>query len=147
MSINYIDSNVFIYAIVANDISERKAHYSKKILLDVANGGLRAATSSLTWDEVVWSVRKLLDIETSVKEGKELLEFPNLKILNVDNRVLVRAQRVMEVYNLKPRDAIHAACCFENDIDNLISDDPDFDKVHDLNRIKLENAAHRSMGR
>ncbi|MHB1830042.1 MAG: type II toxin-antitoxin system VapC family toxin [Candidatus Micrarchaeaceae archaeon] len=141
MSISYIDSNVFIYAIVADEASEKKALYCKKILLRMAEGGLNAATSSLTWDEVVWSVRKLLDVKTSIKEGRELLGFPNLRILNVDHRVLGKAQRTLEKYNLKPRDAIHAACCLENNIDRLISDDPDFDAVSDLRRIKLEDAA------
>ncbi len=141
MSIRYVDSNVFIYAIVADEASEKKALYCKKILLKIAEGELNAATSSLTWDEVVWSVRKLLDAKTSMKEGRELLEFPNLRILNVDHKVLGKAQKALERYSLKPRDAIHAACCLENNIGELISDDPDFDAVSGLSRIRLEEAA------
>lgn len=31
MSTNYIDSNVFIYAIIASEVSEKKALYCKKV--------------------------------------------------------------------------------------------------------------------
>jgi predicted nucleic acid-binding protein len=36
----YVDSNVFIYSVVAEEKSERKASLSKKILLKVADGSL-----------------------------------------------------------------------------------------------------------
>ena len=85
MSIKYVDSNVFIYAIVADENSEPKASSSKKILKHIADGSLDAATSTLTWDEIVWSVRKLIGTETAIKHGKYFLDFPNLRLLRVDN--------------------------------------------------------------
>jgi predicted nucleic acid-binding protein len=135
----YVDSNVFIYSVVAEEKSERKASLSKKILLKVADGSLAAATSVLTWDELVWATRKFSGLENAIKEGKFFLEFPNLKILKVDSEVIKEAQKLVETYKLKPRDAIHAACAIKNNIKEIISDYPDFDKVKEIKRIKLES--------
>ena len=110
----------------------------RKILKHIADGSLNAATSTLTWDEVVWSVRKLIGTETAIKHGKHFLDFPNLRLLRVDSGILSTAQKIIEKYNLKPRDAIHLACCLENDIDEIISDDSDFDHFKETKRIPLD---------
>ena len=140
----YVDSNVFIYAVVADERTERKAHFAKQILIRIAEGKFSAATASLTWDEVVWNIRQELGSEIGVKEGARFLEFPNLKIFNVDEKIINRAQRLMEKNKLKPRDAIHAACCIENNIREIISDDPDFDSASDITRIPLEEASAKT---
>jgi predicted nucleic acid-binding protein len=74
-----------------------------------------------------------------MKDGKFFLEFPNLKILKIDSEVIKEAQKLVETYKLKPRDAIHAACAIKNNIKEIISDDPDFGKVKEIKRIKLED--------
>ena len=136
----YLDSNVFIFYVISDEKTEEKSRLSKNILLKVAEGKLEAATSSLTWDELVWSVKKIIGIEIAKTGGKKFLEFPNLKILNVDVGVVNEAQKILEKYNLKPRDSMHAACAIKNNITQIISDDPDFDKVKELKRIGLEKA-------
>lgn len=135
----YLDANVFIFPIIY-DVSMKEASVSKDILLKISEGTLEAATSSLTWDEVTWIVRKTLGTEYAEKEGKKFLEFPNLKILTVNEEIIKEAQRIMKSHQLKPRDSIHAACAIKNNIKEIISDDPDFDKVSELKRIKLEKA-------
>lgn len=136
----YLDSNVFIYYVISDEKTEEKALLSKNILVKVAEGKLDAATSSVTWDEVVWSVKKISGSDIAKIEGKKFLEFPNLKILNVDANVIIEAQKVLEKYNLKPRDSIHAACAIKNNMRQIITDDPDFDKVAGLERILLEKS-------
>lgn len=136
----YIDSNVFIYPVVADEKTEDKALLAKNILIKIADKSIDAATASLTWDEIVWSIRKILGTEIAIKEGSRFLEFPNLKILDVNEKVIDRAQRLIEKNKLKPRDAIHIACCIENGIDKIISDDPDFDDIKEVKRIALEKA-------
>jgi predicted nucleic acid-binding protein len=39
---------------------------------------------------------------------------------------------------LKPRDAIHSACAIRNGTKETVSDDPDFDPLEELKRIRLE---------
>jgi predicted nucleic acid-binding protein len=66
----YLDSNVFIYPVIADEKTERKAFLAKKILLKIAEGSLEAATASLTWDELIWSVRKISGLEIAIKEER-----------------------------------------------------------------------------
>lgn len=135
----YLDANVFIFPVIEDEKTDKKVKLCKEILLKVSEGTLDAATSSLTWDEVIWTVRKFIGEKESVDEGKKFLNFPNLKILSIDEKIISEAQKLLEKYNLKPRDSIHAACAIENNINEIISDDPDFDKVSELKRIGLED--------
>lgn len=133
----YIDSNIFIYPVVADEKTENKAASSKQVLLQVASGKIDAATSCLTWDELVWVLTKFLGRNIAIAEGRRFLAFPNLKFIDVNETTINRAQDLVDEYGIKPRDAIHAACALENGIRDVLSDDPDFDKVRELKRTGL----------
>jgi len=135
----YLDANVFIFPVIEDEKIDKRVKLSKEILSKISEGTLDAATSSLTWDEVVWTVRKFIGEKESIDEGKKFLNFPNLKILSIDESVISEAQRILEKYNLKPRDSIHAACAIKNGIKEIVSDDPDFDRIPELKRIGLED--------
>ncbi len=130
----YIDANVFVFA--ALDSGEM-ASSCKDVILKIAEGKMTAATSVLTWDELVWVVRKYSTYDIAVKEGAELLKTPNLKFLPADFSVITEAQWLATEYKLKPRDAIHAASAIKNGIKDFVSDDPDFDAVKEIKRIKI----------
>ena len=81
----YLDTNIFIYA--ALDKGE-KANSCKKILEEVALKKIIAFTSVLTWDEVVYSLKKDNDgflfakkstgevhVSLNSRYSKEILEF------------------------------------------------------------------------
>jgi hypothetical protein len=116
------------------DLRVKKA---ANILRDIANGELLAFTSTLTWDEVIWTIRKFLGKSESINQGQKLLGFTNLHFINVDENILSRAQILMSNYNLKPRDSIHAASAIDKKLKTIISDDIDFDKVKEITRIPL----------
>ncbi|MBS7646603.1 type II toxin-antitoxin system VapC family toxin [Candidatus Bathyarchaeota archaeon] len=42
----------------------------------------------------------------------------------------------MEKYSIKPRDAIHVAVALENNVTEVVSYDPDFDKIERFKRIE-----------
>jgi uncharacterized protein len=129
----YLDTNIFVYALINNGkVGDR----CRKILEDVAKRKIRASTSYLTWDEIVYSVRKERSKDIAIYEGRKILQFPNLAWLSVNDEVMISAQRLIESYPLKPRDAIHAASALANNISEISSDDPDFDKVKELKRVK-----------
>jgi len=136
----YIDSNVFIYPIIYDAEAEPKASIAKEILIKIAAGSLKAATASLSWDEVTWIVRELLGVEVAKAHGRKLLEFPNLRLLSVDEKAVIEAQRLVEKYSLKPRNAIHAGCAIGNNIKDIITDDSDFDAIEEIRRVRLEEA-------
>ncbi|MDI6722011.1 MAG: type II toxin-antitoxin system VapC family toxin, partial [Candidatus Aenigmarchaeota archaeon] len=128
------DANVFLSAILYED---EEGHMAKEFLGNIAEGKQTACTSVLTWDEIVWSVKKVLGIEEARKEGKKFIEFPNMKFVPADSIIISDAQNLMEKYPLKPRDSIHAATALSCGAAEIISDDPDFDAVKELKRIPV----------
>jgi predicted nucleic acid-binding protein len=133
----YIDSNVFIYPAIYQTESQQKAKKAKEILLKIEKGEISAHTSTLTWDEVVWVIGKLLSRDDGINQGKKLLGFPNLEFINVDEGILTLAQNLLNKYALSPRDSIHAASAVSRKIKAVISDDKDFDQVKEITRTPL----------
>jgi uncharacterized protein len=134
---SYLDSNVFLYAILYEVESEPKAKKAKQILLSVEKAELVAYTSTLTWDEVVSVVSKTLGKNEGVSQGQKLLGFPNLRFISADENILVQAQALMSKYNLSPRDSIHIASAIDRKIKTIISDDKDADRVKEIKRAPL----------
>lgn len=132
----YVDSNVFLYPVIYDEEAVVEAKRSRDFLLQIALAKVEAYTSSVTWDEVVWVVRRLFGIEDSVDEGKKFLGFPNLKVLGVRKSTVFKAQELLERYKLKPRDAVHAAVALENKIKTIVSYDEDFDAIPEIERIE-----------
>ncbi|MEM1548678.1 MAG: type II toxin-antitoxin system VapC family toxin [Thermoproteota archaeon] len=133
---SYIDSNIFIYPIIYDTDSVREALRAKNLLRKVALGEIEAYASPVIWDEVAWVVRKVLGVGSSLNQGRKLLSFPNLKILPVKRTTVLKAQDLMEKYELKPRDALHAAIALENKITTIVSYDEDFDKLKEIKRVE-----------
>lgn len=134
----YLDANIFLSSIV-NPKTDEQTIICTKILDKVISKDILAATSLLTWDEVVFIIKKTLGNELARIEGKKFLDFPNLTFLKVDEKVISLAQDLLTRYKLNPRDAIHAASALANNISEIISDDSDFDQIKEIKRIKLGN--------
>lgn len=132
----YCDSNLFIYPVIYKG---PKAITVAKILTALADGELEGSTCSLTVHEVLWVVWKKRGKELAVQQAERVLGFPNLKILDTKFSDLVRAISLIKKYNLKPRDAIHAACSLNHAIFSIISDDVDFDAVRELKRLSFDD--------
>jgi len=133
----YIDSNVFIYAAIYQTESQQKAKKAKETLLKIENGEISAYTSTLTWDEVVYVVSKLLSRNDGINQGKKLLGFPNLEFIDVNEGILTVALNLLNKYKLSPRDSIHAASAISRKIKTVISDDKDFDQIEEITRTPL----------
>ena len=131
----YVDANVFISSFLSQG---EKTEQCKSILSRIASNDIPTFTSLLTWDEIAWIARKRLSIEDSIEEGKKFLEFPYLRLVEVNELIIKMAQDMMKRYNLKPRDAIHAATAVSNGIKEIVSDDPDFDVIKEIKRIPIE---------
>ena len=131
----YVDTNIFISAIAG----EAKNH-AQEILNKFALGEKKAATSLITWDEFVWSLRKYLSPAQIHRESKMFLLFPHITFFDLNSEIVGKAHLLVEKYNLRPRDALHAATALCNGITEIISDDVDFDKIKELKRIPLKYA-------
>jgi len=133
----YVDSNVFLYPVLYSVDMDSRVKRASAILKSIANGELSAFTSVLTWAEIVWVVKKTMGINEALSQGQKLIGFINLHFISVDENVLSQAQRLMGEYNLKPRDAIHAASALSRKLSTIISDDQDFDIIKEIKRIPL----------
>jgi hypothetical protein len=130
----YFDANIFILPqIYEESISEVKK--AKEYLIKLANGVMEGCTSALTWDEVVYIIRKYAGREESRATGRKFLSFPNLKIVPVNLEILSKAQKMVESFNIAPRDAIHASCALKFCNGRIVSNDSDFDRVEAISRI------------
>ncbi len=134
----YVDSNVFLYSALYSPDLEPKAKKAKEILQKIENKELSAATSTLTWDEVVWVASKLLDRNGGITLGQKLLGFPNLEFINADEAIISQAQSLMNKYKLSPRDSIHVASALSRKATIIISDDEDFDQIKEIKRTPLK---------
>ena len=130
----YIDSNIFIFPAIYDNEQACKAG---KILSRIENNEIIGYTSVLTWDEVMYVIWKILGKADSISIGKKFINYPNLRFINTDSNIIIKATEIAENYNLKPRDSIHIATALSRDMHNIISDDFDFDSVDIVYRIKL----------
>jgi predicted nucleic acid-binding protein len=134
----YVDANVFIYPVIYDENRIVEANVSKSILLKIVNGEIKACTSYLTWDEIVYVISRVSGQDNGKQAGSNFLLFPNLRILGVDEEIIKYAQGLIEKYDLNPRDAIHAASAIQNGVSEIITNDNDFDAVNELKRLRLE---------
>ena len=129
----YIDANIFIYAAINTEETGKKA---RSLLLKIQQGEEQAATCALTFDEVFWSIRKRKP-ELAKETCVALLNFPNLQIIPADRELALSALKIINDYNLAPRDALHAATAIKVKADYIISTDSHFDKIKEIKRQQL----------
>lgn len=127
----YIDSNLFIYAALSKN---EKGEIARDHIKKIRKGSIKAVTSSLTFDEVFWKIQQERSFKSSLKIGKAFLETNNLIFLEVDDKVLWRAYNLIEKHELDPRDGIHLACSLEEGVHTIISEDEDFDQIKEIDR-------------
>ena len=130
----YIDSNVFIYAALnTEEIGER----ARALLLKVQQGEEQASSSALTFDELVWAVKKYRTVEDAINAGEVFLNFPNLRLTLVNGELLASALNLIRKYRLDPRDSIHAATAILERAEAIVSTDTHFDKIKEIRRKPL----------
>ena len=127
----YLDSNFFVY------LFTQEEDILKKIINNL--GKHHFYTSCLTYDEVVWVIRKLFGKEISIKSSGFLLSISNLNFINVDKEILHKTDEVISYFDLKPRDSLHYASMENNNIKNIVTDDKDFNKIKIIEVISIES--------
>ena len=132
----YLDANIFIYATVNTQEIGNKC---RSLLKEIEIGKIKGITSCLTFDEIIWILRKIAP-EKVLESARNILNL-NIKFMEVNKNILYKLVDLIEKYKLKPRDAIHLATMELNNCKTIISEDSDFDKIPEIERInpiKLE---------
>ncbi|MBI4141843.1 type II toxin-antitoxin system VapC family toxin [Candidatus Woesearchaeota archaeon] len=126
----YLDTNVFVFAVT-------QGGKTKDLLRDIALEKIDACTSVLTWDETVWTFKRIFGNYDAAKiEGKKMLRLPNIVVLSISIDIVEQAQQLIEAYpKLKPRDALHLATAINFRAETIISDDTDFDGIKEIKRV------------
>ncbi|MHB1649897.1 MAG: type II toxin-antitoxin system VapC family toxin [Thermoplasmataceae archaeon] len=93
----YIDSNVFLYPVLYNDLKESET--AREILSQIEGKNILAYTSTLTWDEVSYVVERTLGKTDAIEVGRKFLNFPFLRFIPVDDEIIRRSQVIREKYN------------------------------------------------
>lgn len=128
----YIDSNIFISPLIYERSSDSIG--SRKVLAAIEKAEVTAYTSTLTWDEVVWVVRRVLGRADSIQVGERLAAYPNLRFVSASEEVIRSAQRLLSEFSITPRDAVHVASALSKSVDVMVSDDSDLDVIEGIKR-------------
>ncbi len=128
---NYLDSNLVIYAILdETEIGD----WAKGVLEQVQNEERPACTSFLTFDEVFYKVNKIKGTDVAVQNHEAFLTMPNMRFFDVNDGVVWKALELIKEYKILPRDAIHAATALIAGAETIYSEDGDFDNIKGLKR-------------
>lgn len=130
----YLDANTFVYASLNRGSLGEK---SRSILGEVQGGKVSAASSALSFDEVVWAVKKQRGEPDGVAAGQAMLNIVGLSILSVNQVVLSSAIDLMKKYHLSPRDSIHVASAIGAGAEFIVSEDADFDALTEIRRKSI----------
>ncbi len=129
----YIDSNVLINA-AADDTS--LGDEARKIIVAIEANRINAVTSCLTLDEVCWTLRRA-DPGKNIETCRILLS-SKIRFLDVTKTILRETFDVMQTFRLKPRDALHVATMKMHNVKHIISEDSDFDRVSNIQRMTIK---------
>ncbi|MEE8402722.1 MAG: type II toxin-antitoxin system VapC family toxin [Candidatus Hydrothermarchaeaceae archaeon] len=127
----YIDSNIFIFA--ATD-KGKLGQNCREIIRLINEQKITCASSFLVVDEVIWILKKDVGKDCAIKITKAMLSMP-IKWIAIDKSVIIRMVDTYEKTTLDPRDAIHLSSMKDVGLSVIVSEDDDFDKVDEIERI------------
>lgn len=126
---HYLDANVFVYASSRNDALGQAA---RRLLQAIQAGTIQGVTSCLTFDEVIYVLKKMFP-DNILAAGEQILNL-DIKFLAADKPLLHSMLYLVNTYHLQPRDALHLATMQAHHITTLVSDDKDFDGIPSIER-------------
>lgn len=128
----FLDTNIFLYSLGAPH--PLKACCTR-IIQDVRDGALAATINTEVVQETAHVLLRRGRREEAIRFAAELCEaFPDmLPVLRED--MMNAMDLLREIPALSSRDAIHAATIRRNRITEIMSFDPDFDRIPGIRRI------------
>src|SRR5436309_12899560 len=104
----YADAGLFLVPMLY-EYGVPAAASAARLLESVARGSRKVSTSTLTWDEVGYVVRRVLGVEDSIAKGAGLLAFPNPTWPRADPAALCRPADLAQSLPIRPRVSTHAS--------------------------------------
>jgi hypothetical protein len=126
----FVDANFLIYMNLG--VKEVEDYYLKLLSEE------SLATDPLVLDEVIYVSKKKYGVR--LEDTLDFLDnivLPNSVVLPVTINEYRRAREVMLKYSVSPSDALHVAVMLNNSIRRILSEDRDFDRVKEVERVWL----------
>ena len=126
----FVDANFLIYLNLG--VKEVEDYYLKLLSEE------SLATNPLVLDEVIYVSKKKYGVR--LEDTLDFLDnvvLPNSVVLPLTINEYRRAREVMLKYSLNPSDALHVAVMLNNSIRRILSEDTDFDRVKEVERVWL----------
>jgi len=129
----FLDSSFLIYLNASTDESRKPLEQLfKKILPE------ELYTNILVIDETLYISRKKYKIPYDLTfDFIRHVILPYTEIIPIEKIDLEPIRKYLIKYEIKPSDAIHLAAMEKKGINNIVSEDEDFDKIKGINRIWL----------
>ena len=98
----------------------------------------RLALDPLVIDEVIYVSKKKYNVNfNDTISFLDEVVLPNSLILPIRKEDYDKAKELILQYTLKPSDAFHVAIMLNNSISKIISEDKDFDRIKEIERLWL----------
>lgn len=130
-----LDTMIFIYS-----MESRKPYIPllRSIFNYIEGGFVKGVTSTITLLEILVKPIKDQNI-TAVKDYRFLLNnFPNLKMVSIDQRVAEKGAELRAKYGIRTPDAIQVAAAIENQATIFLSNDSKLKKVKEIEIVMLK---------
>ena len=126
----FLDANFIIYLNL--DVKKVENFYIKVLQED------QLALDPLVIDEVIYISKKKYNVNfNDTISFLDEVVLPNSLILPIRKEDYDKAKELILQYNLKPSDAFHVAIMLNNSISKIISEDKDFDRIKEIERLWL----------
>jgi len=129
----FLDSSTLIHAV------DRSAEYHEQclnIITKAAKGQISTATSLETLEETLFILSKLTTTSTALSVTRDFLRMAKIKKHEMSRNIFEQSLEIIETTPLKrPKDAINVATMLEHDIQRIVSEDKEYDKVSLIQRV------------
>jgi len=129
----FLDSITLIHAI------DKAAEYQIEcftIISQAAIGLIEAATSLETLEETLFILTRLTNAETALRATRDYISLLGIEKYEMRRSTFELCLELIETTPLKrPKDAINVATMLEQNIEFMVSEDTDYDKVDFIKRL------------
>ncbi|MCD6300441.1 MAG: type II toxin-antitoxin system VapC family toxin [Staphylothermus sp.] len=129
----FIDAPLLIYLNTVTDPRDRYIY--ENYYLELLSK-YKAYTDVLVLDELINVSKKKYGVpyELSI-EFIESIVLPYINVLELSEEEYKYASKLIVEYKLKPSDSLHVGAMLNNNIDLIVSEDKEYDKIRQIKRI------------
>lgn len=121
-----LDTSIFIYHLEAH---QDYSPLTKSILSGVESGQWHAITSTITIMELTVRPQRLNQPDVARQYEALLVNFPNLRLIDVDRDVARRAAQLRARYNIRPADALQVGAAINGGATLWVSNDKKLNRL------------------